>query len=87
MPQRMFTKRLWKENNIVYYIDVADGSILPSSVSWDSYYEAVKRINRSTIKYMEELESELSSMPGYKKPENVETEKESLKSRINSGVW
>lgn len=62
---------------------VADGSFLPSNVSWDSRYEAVGTINRSTIKYMGELEAELSSMPGYKKPENVETEKESLKSRTD----
>ncbi len=54
---------------------VADGSFLPSNVSWESRYEAVETINRSTIKYMEELESELSAMPGYKEPENVETEK------------
>ena len=40
-------------------------------------------MNRSTIKYMEELETELSSMPGYKKPENTETEKISLKSKTN----
>lgn len=32
---------------------------------------------------MEELETELSFMPGYKKPENVEVEKESLKSRTD----
>ena len=57
---------------------VADGSFLPSNVSWDSRYEAVETINRSTVKYMEELESELSSMPGYKKPELVKNEKESL---------
>lgn len=62
---------------------VADGSFLPSNVSWDSRYEAVGTINRSTIKYMEELKAELLSMPGYKKPENVETEKESLKSRTD----
>lgn len=62
---------------------VADGSFLPSNVSWDSRYEAVETINRSTVKYIEELEVELSSMPGYKKPENVETEKESLKSRTD----
>ena len=31
---------------------VADGSFLPSNVSWDSRYEAVERINRSTIKYV-----------------------------------
>lgn len=59
---------------------VSDGSFLPSNVSWDSRYEAVETIQRSTIKYMEELETELSSMSGYKKPENVEVEKESLKS-------
>lgn len=59
---------------------VADGSFLPTNVSWESRYEAVEAIQRSTIKYMEELETELSSMPGYKKPENVEAEKESLKS-------
>ena len=62
---------------------VADGSFLPSNVSLDSRYETVEIINRSTIKYMEELDAELSSMPGYKKPENVQTEKESLKSRTD----
>ncbi len=62
---------------------VADGSFLPSNVSWDSRYEVVETINRSTIKYMKELETELSSMPGYKKPENVETEKELLKSHTD----
>lgn len=62
---------------------VADGSFLPSNVSWDSRYEAVETIHRSTVKYMEELEAELSSMPGYKEPENVKKEKESLKSRTD----
>ena len=32
---------------------------------------------------MEELEAELSSMSGYKEPENVKREKESLKSRTD----
>ena len=54
---------------------VADGSFLPSNVSWNSRYEAVETVNRSTIKYMAELEEELASMPGYRKPENEETEK------------
>lgn len=62
---------------------VADGSFLPSNVSWDSRYEAVETVNRSTIKYMEELEEELASMPGYRNAENEETEKESLKSRTD----
>lgn len=62
---------------------VADGSFLPSNVSWDSRYEAAETVNRSTIKYMAELEEELAFMPGYRKPENEETEKESLKSRTD----
>ncbi len=61
----------------------ADGSFLPSNVSWSSRYEAVETINRSTIKYMEELEAELSSMTGYKKPEEAVEEKKSLKSRTD----
>ena len=61
----------------------ADGSFLPSNVSWNSRYEAVETINRSTIKYMEELEAELSSMTGYKKPEEAVAEKKSLKSRTD----
>ena len=62
---------------------VADGSFLPSNVSWDSRYEAVETVQQSTVKYMEELEAELSSMPGYKEPEHVKREKEFLKSRTD----
>ena len=62
---------------------IADGSFLPSNVSWNSRYEVVENVNRSTIKYMSELEEELASMPGYRKPENEETEKKSLKSRTD----
>ena len=62
---------------------VADGSFLPSNVSWDSRYEAVETVQQSTVKYMEELEAELSSMPGYKEPEHVTREKEFLKSRTD----
>ena len=56
-------------------IGVADGSFLPSNVSWDSYYEAVETVQRSTVKYMEKLEAELLVMPGYKEPENVQKSK------------
>ena len=62
---------------------VADGSFLPANVSWESRYEAKEKIGCSTTKYLEELEEELSSMPGYKEPENVEKEKECLKSRTD----
>lgn len=54
---------------------VADGSFLPSNVSWESRYDTVETVKRSTIKYMDELENELSSMPGYVMLESVETEK------------
>ena len=64
-------------------IGVADGSFLPSNVSWDSRCEAVETVQRSTVKYMKELEAELSSIPGYKTPENVKKKKESLKSRTD----
>lgn len=54
---------------------VANGSFLPSNVSWEIRYDEVETINRSTIKYIEELAAELSSMQDYKKPDNLETEK------------
>lgn len=62
---------------------VADGSFLPANVSWNSRYEVVKTVQHFTVKYMEELEAELSFMPGYKESENVKKEKEALKSRTD----
>ena len=56
-------------------IGVADGSFLPSNVSWDSRYEAVETVQHSIVKYMEELEAELLSILGYKEPENVKKRK------------
>lgn len=55
---------------------MTDGSFLPSNVSWNSRYEVATVIERSTIKYMEELELELSSLPGYVESETIELEKE-----------
>lgn len=62
---------------------VVDGSFLPSNVSWESRYDTVETVKRSTIKYMDELENERSSMPGYVMPESVETEKKCLKSHTD----
>lgn len=56
-------------------------SFLLASVFWESCYKVKKKIGHSTIKYLEALEEELSSMPSYKEPENVEREKECLKSQ------
>lgn len=62
---------------------VADGSFLPSNVSWESRYEAAETVRHSTIKYMDELEEELASMPGYVRPESVEIEKKCVKSHTD----
>ena len=59
---------------------VADGSFIPSNVSWESRYEADETVLRSTVKYMEELEEELSAMLGYKSSEDIEENKKALKS-------
>ena len=61
-------------------IGVADGSFLPANVSWDKRNETVETIERSTIKYMEELDEGLAFMSGYTEPEVQKTEKASLKS-------
>ena len=68
-----------KQNIVSGETGVADGSFLPSNVSWSSRYEAVESIKHSTIKYMKELDAELAAMPGYSEPEEVETEKKCLK--------
>ena len=62
---------------------VADGSFLPANVSRESRYDIVETVRRSTIKYMDELENELSTIPGYVMPESVETEKTCLKSHTD----
>ena len=72
-----------KQNIVSGEIGVADGSFLPSNVSWSSRYEAVESIKHSTTKYMEELDAELAAMPGYSEPEDVETEKKCLKSHTD----
>lgn len=41
-------------------------------------------MEQSTIQYMEELDSELSAMFGYKEPENEKIIKTCLKSRTDS---
>ena len=66
---------------------VADGSFLPSNVSWDSRYETVETVQRSTVKYMEELEAELSSIPGYREPRNIKKRERIFKKPDRSRVW
>ncbi len=64
-------------------IAVADGSFLPANISRESTYESIEKVNTSTVKYLDELERELSTIDGYKESEIIETEKRSLKSHTD----
>ena len=55
-----------------------------SNVSRDSRYESIEAVERSMMQYMEELDSELSALPGYKEPVNEKIVKTCLKSRTDS---
>lgn len=63
---------------------VADGSFLPANVFWDSRYKAVETVHRSMVKYLKELDVELTTMHGYKEPENIEITKRDLKRVIKA---
>ncbi|PWJ47973.1 transposase [Faecalicatena contorta] len=64
-------------------VAVADGSFLPANVSLQSSIESVDLIKQSTIRYLDELEEEMSLLPGYQKPKIVETQKRTLKSQTD----
>jgi len=53
---------------------VSDGSFLPANVSSSSKTEVLQTVVQSTIKYMDALDTELSTLPGYR--EAIETMKE-----------
>lgn len=59
------------------------GSFLPANVSLQSSIESVDLIKQSTIRYLDELEEEMSLLPGYQKPKIVETQKRTLKSQTD----
>lgn len=45
--------------------------------------ETIESVKHSAIKYMEELDAELATIPGYSKPKETETEKKCLKSHTD----
>lgn len=47
---------------------VADGSFLPANISLKSSVEVIETIQQSSIHYLEELEKEMSEIPGYQSP-------------------
>ena len=59
---------------------VADGSFLPGNVSVNSSIEVIETVQQSSIHYLDELEKEMSEIPGYKEPITKEVTKRTLKS-------
>ena len=59
---------------------VSDGSFLPGNVSEGSKTECVMLVEKSTVKYMEALDAELSAQPGYRESEPMQIEKTVLSS-------
>ena len=59
---------------------VADGSFLPANVSLKSSIEVVETVQQSSIRYLDELEKEMSEIAGYQPPVTKEVTKRSLKS-------
>ena len=68
------------EKGIVSGEAVADGSFLPANVSLKSSVESIEIIQQSTIRYLDELEAEMSAIPGYQASVPVEVQKRTLKS-------
>lgn len=62
---------------------VSDGTYIPANVSKSSKVVVTEIIQKSTIKYMDELDKELSQMKGYKTPEPVVIKKELYKSNVD----
>jgi len=54
---------------------VSDGSFLPANVAVSSKVETVWQVQKSTVKYMDALDEELSKFPGYKEPVDTTVEK------------
>ena len=54
---------------------VSDGSFIPADISEDSLVEINKKVEQSTVHYLDALDDELRSLPGYKEPEPEITEK------------
>ena len=59
---------------------VSDGSFLPANISFKSSIEVIETIQQSSIHYLDELEIEMSEMPGYQPPITKEIQKRTLKS-------
>lgn len=61
----------------------ADGSFLPANISVQSSVEVIETIQQSAIHYLNELEKEMSELPGYQHPKPREIQKRTLQSRTD----
>lgn len=59
---------------------VADGSFIPANISLKSSVEVIETIQQSSVHYLDELEKEMSEIPGYQSPTTKEITRRSLKS-------
>lgn len=62
---------------------VTDGSFLPANISVQSSVEVTETVQQSSIKYLNELEKEMSELPGYRTPKPREIQKRTLQSRTD----
>lgn len=72
-----------KKNLVSGEMLVADGSFLPANISVQSTVNVVETIQQSSVQYLEELEQEMSCIPGYKIPEPKEVQKQTLQSKTD----
>ena len=62
---------------------VSDGSFIQGNVAESSKIEAKTIISKSTVKYLDALDNELSELPGYREPVATEIEKCIIKSNTD----
>ncbi len=65
---------------------VADGSFLPANISVQSSIEVTEIVQQSSIKYLNELEKEMSELPGYQPPKPREIQKRTLDGGYDVGA-
>jgi hypothetical protein len=61
-------------------VAVSDGSFIPANVSWESRIEINRAVEKSTVEYLEALETELRKTEGYAEPVPMVIEKQELRS-------
>lgn len=63
---------------------VSDGSFIPANVAQSSIIEIQQEVEQSTVHYLDALDDELRSQPGYKEPVVAKREKKIVKSSTDT---